>query len=73
MKAAGITSIACRGKDSVVCVTQKKVPVCTHQSQTPDLYSEFLDLQTLTMYEVLTYFKALLEHGRLQSICELYR
>lgn len=26
VKAAGITSIACRGKDSVVCVTQKKVP-----------------------------------------------
>jgi len=26
VKAAGITSIACRGKDSVVVVTQKKVP-----------------------------------------------
>ena len=27
VKASGITSIACRGKDCVVAVTQKKVPV----------------------------------------------
>jgi hypothetical protein len=28
VKAAGITSIGVRGKDSVCFVTQKKVPVC---------------------------------------------
>jgi hypothetical protein len=29
VKAAGITSIGVRGKDSVCFVTQKKVPVCS--------------------------------------------
>ena len=35
VKAAGITSIAVRGKDSVVFVTQKKVPVSSAASATP--------------------------------------
>ena len=36
VKAAGITSIAVRGKDSVVFVTQKKVPVSYAASATPE-------------------------------------
>ena len=49
MKSEGVTSIAVRGKDSVVFVTQKKVPVRTRPLARILLVSQGVQKQELSM------------------------